>query len=201
VGPADGGPESYAKAAAQSRPELKQSELAVRIAEQQRSVAKASLLPQFALRGAFEANRQDFIRKGGANWLVAASLRWNIFDGYANRAQVAEANAERLAATGRQREVERHVQLEVLKAWADVRAAEERVMVSAAAVAQAEESLRIVKNRYDNGLNTVTDLLRSETALLEVRTRRLTAIHDHRVAAANLELAAGTLNIGSEILK
>ena len=93
------------------------------------------------------------------------------------------------------------VRLEVFRAWADSRAAEERIAVAAAAVAQAEESLRIIKNRYDSGLATVTDLLRNETALLEARTRRLAAIHDQRVAAAQLELAAGTLSADSEVLQ
>jgi outer membrane protein TolC len=43
-------------------------------------------------------------------------------------------------------------------------------------------------------------LLRTETAVLEARTRRLAAIHDQRIAAAMLELAAGTLTESSEVL-
>jgi outer membrane protein TolC len=46
----------------------------------------------------------------------------------------------------------------------------------------------------------VTDLLRTETALLESRTRRLAAVYDERVAAAQLELAAGNLSADSEVL-
>ncbi len=67
-------------------------------------------------------------------------------------------------------------------------------------IAEAEESLRITKNRYETGMSNVTDLLRTETALWEARTRELTAIHDQRIAAASLELAAGTLNADSEVL-
>ena len=49
-------------------------------------------------------------------------------------------------------------------------------------------------------MNNVTDLLRTETAVLEARTRNLAAIHDQRIAAAMLELAAGTLTADSGIL-
>jgi outer membrane protein TolC len=49
-------------------------------------------------------------------------------------------------------------------------------------------------------MSNVSDLLRTETALLEVRTRHLAAVHDQRIAAAMLELAAGTLTVDSEIL-
>jgi len=69
-----------------------------------------------------------------------------------------------------------------------------------AAQAEAEETLRISQNRYEAGLSTVTDLLRVETALLETRTRYAAAVHDQRVAAAMLELAAGTLSVDSEVL-
>jgi outer membrane protein TolC len=188
-------------AAAESRPELRQAAFAADIADQQRTAAKSALLPQIGVRAAFEADRQQFANKGGANWFVGASMRWNLFDGNANRARVAEANAALEAARAQQRNATAGIKLEVQKAWAEFRSANERIDVASAAVTQAEESLRITKNRYDAGLATVTDLLRTETALLDTRTRRLAAMHDQRVTAAQLELAAGTLSTDSEVLK
>jgi outer membrane protein TolC len=192
---------AYEKAAEQNRPELKQTQQAAEIAEQQTSAAKAALLPQFSVRGAFEANRQQFVTKGGANWYVGASMRWNLFDGFANRARVAEAKAIVETAQAQRKVAEQGVRLEVFKAWADTRSAEERLGVSAAAVTQAEESLRITKNRYEAGLATVTDLLRNEIALLDARTRNLAAIHDQRLAMTQLVLVSGELSPDSEILK
>jgi hypothetical protein len=49
-------------------------------------------------------------------------------------------------------------------------------------------------------MSNVTDLLRTEMAVLEARTRHLGAIHDQRIAAAMLELAAGRLTVDSEVL-
>ncbi len=192
---------AYVKVAEQNRPELKQTQQATEIAQQQTSAAKAALLPQFSMRGAFEANRQQFVTKGGANWYVGASMRWNLFDGFANRARVAEAKASVETAQAQRKVAEQGVRLEVFKAWADTRSAEERLGVSAAAVTQAEESLRITKNRYEAGLATVTDLLRNEIALLDARTRNLAAIHDQRLAMTQLVLVSGELSPDSEILK
>ena len=62
------------------------------------------------------------------------------------------------------------------------------------------ESLRITKNRFEAGLANVTDLLRTETALLDARNRRLAAVYDQRMAAVNLEAAAGTLTESSQVL-
>ncbi len=69
-----------------------------------------------------------------------------------------------------------------------------------AAVAYAEESLRITQNRYESGMSNVTDLLRNETAVLESQTRYLAAVHDQRIAATMLDLAAGRLSPDSEVL-
>jgi outer membrane protein TolC len=96
--------------------------------------------------------------------------------------------------------VDSAVRLEVRRAWAGLRAAQQRIEVSRASVAEAEESLRITQNRYEAGMSNVTDLLRNETAFLETRTRYLAAIHDQRIAATMLELAAGRLTADSEVL-
>ncbi len=190
----------YEKNALSERPEARQLKLASSLAETQAAAARSNYLPQVGLHAAFEADRQNFYDKGGANWLVSIGLKWNLFNGYADKARIAES-----AAAFRQREAEQEranssIRLQVRRAWADLRSANERIEVSKAAVAEAEESLRITQNRYETGLNNITDLLRTETALLEARTRVLAAVHDQRIAAAMLELAAGTLNVDSEVL-
>ena len=47
-------------------------------------------------------------------------------------------------------------------------------------------------------MNNVTDLLRTEAAVLEAQTRQLVAIRDQRLAAALLDLATGTLTSDSD---
>lgn len=190
----------YEDRAAGQRPEARQAELAAQTAERQSNMARAAYWPRVSVQGVFEADRGQFINKGGANWLVGARMQWNLFNGNATRARVQEAVHATRGARAEQRRADAGIRLEVRQAHANVLAARERIGVTEAAVAQAEESLRITKNRYDAGLNTVTDLLRTETALLEARMRRLAAIYDLRVAAVTLELAAGILSADSEIL-
>ena len=191
----------FEKQAADARPELRQASFAARMAEHQANAARSGYWPQVFFRAAFEADRQEFVNKGGANWFFGATMRWNLFNGNQTREKVREASFRVRAAEAKKREAEAGVRLQVRQAYADLMAAQERVEVATAAVAQAEESLRIIKNRYEAGLATVTDLLRNETALLEARTRRLAALYDQRVAAAMLELATGALTIDSEVLK
>ena len=186
--------------ATQQRPEARQTRLATSLAHTQVDAARVSLWPQVGLHTAFEADRQGFVTQGGANWLAAVSLRWNLFNGFSDKARIAEAShAVRRADADAQR-TDSAVRLQVRRAYADLRSAEQRIEVARAAVAEAEESLRITQNRYEAGMSNVTDLLRNETAVLESNTRYLAAVHDQRVAALMVEFTAGRLAADSEVL-
>ena len=167
----------------------------------QADAARSALLPQVGFHAAFEADRQQFVDKGGANWLASVGLRWNLFNGLGDKARIEESSQWVERAHADEQRVDSAVRLEVRRAWADLRAARQRIEVAKAAVAEAEESLSITQNRYEAGMSNVTDLLRNETAVFESRTRYLAAMHDQRIAATMLELAAGRLSPDSEVLK
>jgi outer membrane protein len=186
--------------AVQQRPEARQTRLATSLANAQVDAARVSLGPQVILHTAFEADRQTFVTRGGANWLAAVSLRWNLFNGFSDRARIAEASHAVRRAEADAKRTDSAVRLQVRRAYADLRAAEQRIEVARAALAEAEESLRITQNRYQAGMSNVTDLLRNETAVLDSHARYLAAVHDQRVAALMVEFAAGRLAADSEVL-
>jgi outer membrane protein TolC len=192
--------QEYETGAVAERPEAREVKLAASLAQTQIGAAHGALLPQVGVRAAFEADRQRFVDRGGANWLAAVSLEWNLFNGFGDRARIQAATAGLRRAEAEQERAGSGIRLEVRRAYADLHAAGQRIAVAQAAVAEGEESLRITQNRYAAGLANVTDLLRTETAVLESRMRRLAAVHDQRVAAVGLELAAGKLTEASEVL-
>jgi outer membrane protein TolC len=182
-------------------PGPREASLAAQAAEAQSSAARSALLPRVTVHGVFESDRQTFATRGGANWLFGASLDWNLFNGFADQSRRQETAHLAAAARAQQKRTESATRLEVRRALAAWQSAQEQIEVVAAAVAQAEESLRITRNRYEAGLTTVTELLRNETATLETKTRHLEAIYAQRLAAMQLELAAGTLTGESDALK
>jgi outer membrane protein TolC len=190
----------YERNALSERPEARQVKLATSLAENQAAKARNNLLPQVGVHAAFEADRQRFYDRGGSNWLVSIGLRWNLFNGFSDKARIEESKFVLRQSEAEQERTGSAIRLQVRRAYADLRAADQRIEVAKASVAEAEESLRITQNRYETGLSNVTDLLRTETAVLEARTRHLVSIHDQRIAAAMLELAAGTLTAESEVL-
>ncbi|HVP46390.1 MAG TPA: TolC family protein [Bryobacteraceae bacterium] len=192
--------EQYEHKAVDERPEGREAKLAMSLAETEAKAARSNLLPQVGLHAAIEEDRQQFAGRAGGNWLASVSLRWNVFNGFGDKARIEETRHLLRRSQAEKERAGSAIRLEVRRAWADLRAATQRIEVAQAAVQEAQESLRITQNRYGAGLNNVTDLLRNETAVLEAKTRYLAAINDQRVARAMLEKAAGTLLPDSEVL-
>jgi outer membrane protein len=193
--------EEYEARALRDRPEARQAEMAVSLAETDSNLARAALLPELTLHGVFEANRQSFAARGGSDWMTGATLSWNLFRGFADRSRIAESSFLKTQREQEKRRTESALQLQVRQSFWDLESASSRVMTAQTAVAEAEENHRIVANRYDAGVATVTELLRSQTALNAAKMRHLGAIFDQRIAAVRLERAAGSLNPSSDVLK
>ncbi|MEJ2111439.1 MAG: TolC family protein, partial [Acidobacteriota bacterium] len=79
----------------------------------------------------------------------------------------------------------------------EYRSAAKQASAARAAEAQAEESLRILKNRYEAGLATMTDLLSAETSRSSARTNLSGAIYRQRLCLAQVEYVAGILSTSS----
>ena len=167
--------------------ELHEAELAV----QSRQKEFRPVLAGFA---SWEADNPSFKEYGGNNWTAGITLRWNLFAGGGDAAQ-RDAARQRLEQKRRQvAALESAMALEVRTAVIQYRAAEEQVKAAQAAETESEEGLRILRNRYDAGLATMTDLLSAETARSNARTALAGAIYKQRLGFAQVEYAAGILS-------
>lgn len=175
------------------RTDLKQIDFQLSIAEEQIKKSRAAHLPSLNLAGNYEVNTEDF-SESADNYSVGAYVTFNIFSGNRTSAKVREAKAARRRIQAMHRNLKQQVLVETRQAYLHAESAWKRILVAGEAVAQAEEALRIVGNRYRNGLFTVVDLLNAELALQQALTNQLRAIHDYKVSTANLMLAAGTLD-------
>ncbi len=60
-------------------------------------------------------------------------------------------------------------------------------------VAQARETLRIVQDRYQEGLTTITEVLRAQTTLVRTRQNLLGARYEYYLSYAQVLMACGQL--------
>jgi len=172
-------------------------------AAQHQSVAivKSSFGPRVNAFAGWEMDNPTFVAGGGGNnWLGGIELQIDIFQGGAKRAELSRQRAfeekiaaMKLAATD-------GVRLEVRRAYYDVDSSRQQIEVTRAAIAEAQESLRINQDRYDSGLTTITDVLSAEEAARRSQTDYWEAVYRFHTSYANLELASGTLTSQSPVV-
>ena len=153
---------------------------------------RARTLPQFALSGGYHYLENRFLDDETVG-VAGIGVQWALFDGGQTRKRAAALERTRKATQQQRAEAASLVELQVREYWLGVRAARERVRVTAEAAAQAEESLRIARERYGAGLGTHTQTLEAETLRVQALRNRDDARLDERLAELRLLRAAGKL--------
>ncbi len=176
--------------ALRQRPEIHQATFRRDLSRAQRQSAAGALLPQAVVQGGYEWNDG---RRGSpaAAWIAGASVRLSLFDGGANIARLREASFAIERAQAEQERAEAAVRLDVWTAVEHLSAARARASVGRAAVVQARESQRMIRDRYEAGIAPVGDAIRAATAALDAEAQRIGALVDVIVGEAALRRATG----------
>jgi outer membrane protein len=177
----------------ENRPELRIAALQEQMASTARDSARDAFLPEVSAQAGWEFNGGQWGSRAGS-WLAGVEARVNLsslFGGSADRARLAEA-AERSTQRALEREqAQNAVRLELRTALARLDEATAREASGRAAAAQARESQRIIRDRYESGLVDVAALLGAAQAAEEADARQTAARIDVVIASANLDRALG----------
>jgi outer membrane protein TolC len=183
--------EGLLREALQNRPELVRAGLAIESGQAGVRGARSEYLPRVDLFTSAGASRHDWIN-GSGDYTVGVSITFQLLD-VGRGARVAQARAAAEIASGEQDHLRQQIQFEVVEARQRVRTAAERMVVAERTTERATEALRIVQDRYREGLTTMTELLRAQTALTRTRLQVLAARYDYYVGYAGLLLTTGQL--------
>jgi outer membrane protein TolC len=161
-------------------------------AELRLAAERASLLPRVDAFGTVGASGGTFGRRN-ADHTAGVVVTLELFD-RTRPARVAAARAEGQAVSAAETIARDAVTMESIAAWHRLRVAGETASVAAAAVQQAQSAARIVRDRYEQGLTTITEHLRAQTTLVSARFDLLAAQYETVVARAELLRATGDLH-------
>ena len=189
------------KQALANRPDLKRIQSEEAAQQQSVAMAKSSFGPRVNAFAGWEMDNPTFVAGGGGNnWLGGVEVQFDIFQGGAKRAELSRERALHEKMTAMKQVAGDGVRLEVRRAYYNLDAARQEIEVARAAIAQAQDSLRINQVRYDGGLTTITDLLGAEEATRRSQTDYWEAVYRFHTSYANLELASGSLNPQSPVV-
>lgn len=156
------------------------------------SAARLSLGPRVSAYGNWEDDRQTLGGQGGNNWVAGVQIAVDILP-FSKRAQLAKEKATKMRVDAQLNTYQQQVRLQVNQAQIQRQTAELSLGTARTAIDQATESLRILKNRYDAGLATITDLLRAEDAEREAQANYWHAVYSNTMAYAQQLFATGSL--------
>ena len=196
------------------RSDLRQLRTLERISGLQLTVQEAEYLPTIRAFGAVDFSSADEdgddqygARRAGSDgnyrprpieysqWQLSASagmtVQWQIFDGFARDARVAQRReaVRQAAVTLRQAELEMRYQVSTLVG--NLQEARLRAASQLQSIEQAQRSYDIAAARYRAGLGSRLDVTAAESTLLGTQVNYAQAAHDYLAAASQLEAAVG----------
>jgi outer membrane protein len=175
----------------ENRPDIIQSRWATDSADVQVRGARNEYLPRVDFFANTGASRHNWIN-GSGDYIIGASITFNLFDA-GRGARIAQARASASLASSEQQHLRNQATLEVVSSFQHYVSARERLKVAEQMITQATEALRIVRDRYQEGLTTITEVLRAENTLTRIRLGLLTNRYEYYVGYARLRLATGRL--------
>jgi outer membrane protein len=178
-------------AALRHRPDLRQAGLAVESGEAGEKGARSEYLPRVDLFANFGVSRNNWVN-GSGDYAVGASVTFNLLD-VGRKARIEQARAARGMLAAEQENLLNQVRFEVVRARQQFLTARERIVVAERMIAQATEAVRIVQDRYREGLTTMTEVLRAQATLARARMMVLAARYEYYVGYAQVLLATGRL--------
>lgn len=175
------------------RPEVLQAALAVQTAENNIDIADASNKPTVKVSGGnnWKDNTFPGIDANKRSWNIGASVTYSFYDGGATKAKVDQAKQALLVARETEQKTREAVQLEVKRAYLNIRSAAQKVEETQTVVDQARENYRIQNIRYQAGVGINLDVLDAQLSLNEAQVNHIQALYDYNVGIAKLEQVMG----------
>jgi len=180
----------------EQRPELQSLDARIKGAEAKVRQARAGAYPTVDGYAGYDLDDGTITGGSGDSWQAGIRLRYNFFDGHRTDAAVARSNAMLDELREQRRKVELAISLEVKQADISMKDAEARLRATEKSVAQAEESARLNRVRFHEGVVLASDLITVENRLTETRLRHTVAETTRRIALADLRRALGLPQFG-----
>jgi len=173
------------------RPEIKGIDGQIQAAEAELRVALGGRYPTVDGLAHYQYDNGFVLNGSGDSWMGGVRVNYPLFTGGKTEADIANARARLAGLVASKKKLELALDFEVKQAGLAYRQAEQRLQVTDKMFEQAQESARLSRVRFKEGVILSSDLMDVETRLTEARVRQTAARTAIRVAVADLRRATG----------
>ncbi|MGN7788122.1 TolC family protein [Niabella sp. 22666] len=183
----------YQQQALQNRKDVQALGFQQRAAELATKSAKAENLPTLALTGGYvAADIPNFLTVTNAV-NAGVGIQYNLANLWKSNAVLKQSRARETQLTASKELLMDGVKLKINRDYQNAFVAKKKIEVYEKSERQAEENYRITKNKFDNSLVTITELLDANVALLSTKINVLNAKADAALAYRKLLETTGVL--------
>jgi outer membrane protein len=178
------------------RADIKSADFRIRAYEMGVKAARSGYYPQVHLFGNYFYLRPNprympALDKFRGTWDLGVSVSFDLWDWGKTKSQAEQARAQLDQARDARQLLEDQAVLEIAQSELSLNRAGEKIEVAALTVAQAEENLRVTRERFKQGVALSADVLDADVALLRAKVSRTQSEIDLELARARLEKALG----------
>ncbi|MBB4805943.1 outer membrane protein TolC [Chryseobacterium defluvii] len=185
----------YVNEAQQNRKDLQALDQQRKAAQLGTKAAKAENYPTVALTGGYiAADAPKFITIYNAV-NVGVGVSYNLANLWKQNSALKQSHARELQLEATNELLNDNIRLEVNREYQNAGYSKQRIAVFEKSAIQANENYRITKNKFDNGLATMTELLDADAAQISANVGVINAKADAVLAYRKLLQTTGTLTI------
>ncbi|HEX7902450.1 MAG TPA: TolC family protein [Chitinophagaceae bacterium] len=149
--------------------------------------SKMSWLPRLNAFASWQLNDKSLFGSNANAYFAGIQLSWNIFNGNRTRNTVSQQQLEKEKIAKQLDQQKSEAQLQINHARRQLADAIFFMKQQQLAVEQASEALRVLQNRYTQGLVKTTDVLMAQTQLSQQKIGYVHAVFNYNLAAASLQ--------------
>ena len=181
-----------------NRSDVKSLELAVKVYEQKQNAARADMLPNLALVGAYSFSNPNifngFDKSFKGMFSVGAMLKIPLWHWGGNYNKYRAARSERIVKELELDEAKEKIELQVTQASFRTNEAAKTLVATRSNLAKAEENMRQAQVGYREGVMPIDNVMAAQTAWLKANSENIDAEIDVRLCNVYLSKVTGTLN-------
>jgi len=149
--------------------------------------SKMSWLPRLNAFASYQLNDKRMFGFNANAYLAGIQLSWNIFNGNRTRNTISQQRLEKEKLAKQLDQQKSEAQLQINHSRRQLSDATFFMKQQQLAVEQASEALRVLQNRYTQGLVKTTDVLMAQTQLSQQKIGYVHAVFNYNLAAASLQ--------------
>lgn len=148
---------------------------------------KNSSLPRVAAFASYNLNDNNPIKFRGESYMLGINLSWNILSGLKQKSKIDQVATEKKIVSQQYEKMLRESQSELFNAIKQLEDADNAILLAAKAMDQSKEVLRIRTDRYNEGIEKVSDLLLAENQFKEKQLAYYAAIFSYNLKVSHIE--------------